>query len=40
LADPGDEAIAHSGGLQHVDGFMQIEFAGLPQRRAGLRRGP
>ena len=36
LAELGDEAIAHGGGLQRVDGFVQIEFAGLPQQRPGL----
>ena len=36
LAELGDEAIAHGCGLQFVDGFVQVEFAGLPEQCAGF----
>ena len=39
LAEHGDQSLALGGGLQRVDGFWQIEFAGVPEQRAGLGAG-
>ena len=39
LAELGDEAIAHGGGLQRIDGFVQIEFAGIATAAPWPRRG-
>jgi hypothetical protein len=36
LADRGDESVALSIALQHVDSFVKIELAGLPEQGAGL----
>ena len=36
LAERADEAGLHCGGLQHVDGFVQIEIALAPQAGSGL----
>jgi hypothetical protein len=39
LAELGDKAACFGRGLQHVNGRVQIEFARLPQERAGLGPG-
>ena len=39
LAELGDETIALGGVLQHVHGFMKIEFEAAPEQRPGLGAG-
>ena len=36
LAELSNQPIADGGGLQFIDGIVQVEFAGLPEQGAGL----